>query len=661
MKLFKRAAAGFMATIMMVLVLPGQAIFGNTFSDDVPPEHWAFQSVSVVTSLGLMQGLTVDRFGVNELIGLFETSRILANLGGFRSHGATEAEQAFFEYVYNKHWPTINEYAQHFANWRHEYNREIAFLLELGVFSPPDLGNFFLIYQGTERLKALLRFEIAVFLARVLGVGDLARTFVPSPNDLFADDADIPPANKPYVYFMRHLGIISGDGANNFVPGGPVTRAAMAVLLHQMVDLMNETDTPAGLPQQTQGNFEAFSGEVTQVHAVFRAIEVLNAFTGERRIFPIRTDANIAINQLPAFFEGLRVGMEVAGVLVNNEVIDLAALSHSAPQNIPPQQSIVTPDLSVMSDAVIEGIVVGTRIVNELPYVDVLVRLLNTLGEVVEETRTFLIGGPVIRGIVPVDFWNINPGDVATLTITGTTAFQINLEEQFRTIVGTVVGKRTVPATGMGVFSVQDMSGRIHDLVTTDTSAITRFGHTGSPSWRDVRLGDAVEISAEFNQIISINATGVRSFLDVLVTRIVIATGYAELTGVNDGVEMTFPIIPNIGVNPYAIRIGSTVRLGLDSREIEDIITLEAARSSDITGMIVNIVPTTGGVSRLNLRNAADPLDARSFTLDEGTIIVDAATGNRLSMASLVPNMRVYVVFDHTRDNYITNLTILGF
>lgn len=660
----------FLVCLMVVMIglgfSGGQRVYG--FEEDVPPNHWAYNSISRAVNLGLMRGITVNRFGINELLCMFETSQILAALGGFRTQGATYDEINFIEYAYEKHLPAISEVSQHLATWRHGNNREIAFLMELGVFSPHELANFIFVQDGAEQRAALLRYQICVLFARLLEAEEVARAFVPLPGDLFADDVDIPVHIRPYVYYMRHLGIVSGDVNGHFYPAAGVVRSAMAVMLDLMVDLMgfNQGAPPASGPDSPPGaDFSAFTGDIYQVFPDFRAIEVHNIFTGQRQIFPVTDLASITLNRMPSFFEALAEGMSVAGVLVDGSVTQMVALTPtaappSAPDQIPPPQQGLVPDISVMANAVIEGIIKDTRSVGDLSYIDVSLRLINSVGDIVEETLTFHLDytSTITRGGSPVDFWSINMGDVATLTVTGNRAFSISLEERFRNITGSVVAKRPVANTGMGVLSVQDHGGRVHELVTTDSSSITRMGHVGGiPSWRDIRVGDSVEISAEFNQILSLGAAGTRSFVDVIVTRITISTEYAELSGVANGISNVYPIIPGMGVNLYGVRVGSTVRLALDSMEVEDILILEDPRTNDITGFIRSVIDG----NRIILQNDADSLDFRSFTFDASTVITDANTGAQLTTAALTRDIRVYLTYDRYRDNHITSLTVLGF
>lgn len=651
-----------MLVAAMILSAGAANAYGNTYPDDVPSSHWAYGAVDRITSLGLMTGKTVSTFDVNGMLDKNDTTKILAALAGYKTAGATQEELNYFEYCYNKHAETIYEYSINYANWNHDTDTQIAYLLELGIYTPPDLENFYVLQDGAERRIALSRFEVCVFFARLLGDDDVARSFV--PDRLFSDDADIPGAQKPYVYYMRYIGVISGDTEGNFNPTSPVTKVAMSVMLYRIVDLIGFGQT--GSVANTTKNSDkvaTLSGQITQIYDSFRAIEVKNRDDGTKQIYPVLNNASIAIDNESSFFNMLEPGMEMVGVLVNGELQELIAISGK--QNVSNPQEQYTSnynqnyDSAFMSSSAIEGIVSNVRMLNGNPYLDVQVKLVNSKGEIYEETRTFLIANncEIIRGDGWVDHTNIMNGDLAKLNISGTTANSIYLEEKHRNIVGVLVGKRAVESTGQAVLSVQDSQGRIHELVTTDASILTRKGFSGIPSWMDIRLGDSVEISAEYDKIMSLGASGTTTFVDTLLTGINIRLNSVEITAMDEyGKEKVYLVITSSDVDPYALRVGSKVRLGLDSQEVENILVLENPVYGEMTGYIRSI-----GGNTIIVQSTSGNMEYSTLTYDSNTIVNDSVSGNRVSLSTLRQGMRVSMSYDPSSYNYLTSVTIIAY
>jgi hypothetical protein len=655
------------AVLLFIITLGGAAgftVYGSNFPDDVPPGHWAFNSIHKVTDLGLMTGSTITTFGIDNMIDKFEMTRILAALTGYTRINPTFEEFTFYQSLHDKHIDSIMSYAQHLANWRHEYNMEIAFLLEKGVLTPLDLRDFMAIREGREAVFALPRFAFAIYMSRVLGVEDVARSFIPT--SLFNDDHMITEVSKPFVYYMRHIGLFQGDGNNNFNPHNPVTKAMMAVMLDLAMGIMgfgtNQQGSQQGSQTPASGNITTMIGEISHVHTAFRAIEVRNHYTNERVILPVLANASIIVNGDPGFFDLLEREMHMIAILLNGEVKDLIAISQAPPSGSHSGAHFSTPnsllDADSLTGAVIDGVVAGYSIVGESRFIDVNVAIRNAMGEIVDETRRFILAANcgITRGTNAIDFLHINQGDLARLTITGTTVHNIHLEERHRNIFGTIAAKRAVEATGMGVFTVHDANGRAHELVTAPTTIISRRGVTNIPTWRDVRIGDTVEISAEYNQILSLTAQGNREFRDIIITKIMISTAVTEITGVFNGRENTYTVIPGMGIDPYRLRIGSRVRIALDSMEIENILPLEDAQTLEVTGYIRHI-----GTNNLHIQNAVDLSQTLSYDFADNLIVTDI-NGVQRNVSALQRNMHAYVRFvrDHNGRNFITDITILG-
>jgi hypothetical protein len=361
--------------------------------------------------------------------------------------------------------------------------------------------------------------------------------------------------------------------------------------------------------------------------------------------------------------------MQTAAVLTNDEISELAAYSISGGQQgaalpsgtpgagIPGMGYI---DGSLGELAMIEGTVKSVRTANGDPYLDVLVKLINSKSEVYTETRTFIIDPdcPITRGEAATDYTTISEGDMVKLTIAGTTAYTIYLEEKIRNIVGTVQSKRAVESTGMGVISIKDAGGRVHELVTTEKTVVTRENFPGIPKWRDIKVGDTAEVSAEYDKIISIAAKGSRNYADVTITKIHVEENFSEITAINElGAEITYPIVPGAEVDPFALRIGYQVRLGLDSQEVENILILAGGKSDEMNGYIYNITN-----SSIILRDHQASTTYKTVFYDGSTAVTNVNTGQKLALADLRLNMLVHVVYNTVGSvSYVSEIDILGY
>jgi hypothetical protein len=111
-----------------------------------------------------------------------------------------------------------------------------------------------------------------------------------------------------------------------------------------------------------------------------------------------------------------------------------------------------------------------------------------------------------------------------------------------------------------------------------------------------------------------------------------------------------------MGIDPYALRVGSRVRLGLDSMEIENILLLEEPQALFVTGHIRHV-----GTNNLTIQNSVDPTQTQSYDFASNVTIVDQA-GTHRNISALQRDQHVYVryVRDNNNRNFITAITILG-
>ncbi|MCL1925071.1 MAG: S-layer homology domain-containing protein [Defluviitaleaceae bacterium] len=203
-------------------------VLANTFTD-ITPAHWAYSEVVSVTNRGIMNRNNSGAFRPNSPIDKFETSRILALVARFN-----EAPQSFINYAVSNHQASLNAVSSRFDRWNANVNREVAFLLELGVLTNADINNFIVVNNNSEELRALSRQEAAVFLARAANLSSHIGT---APAHPFSDNSSIATGARPYVDFLRTNAIVSGDGYGNFVPNAALNRASFALMIYRAISL----------------------------------------------------------------------------------------------------------------------------------------------------------------------------------------------------------------------------------------------------------------------------------------------------------------------------------------------------------------------------------------------------------------------------------------
>jgi len=635
------------------------------FPYDVPPGHWAYDAVKTVTELGIMYGLTAGynaRFAPYEFVGMFDTARTLAYLAGFVRYGATDAQQTEFDEIYRRHAATIELYSSDWSLWRHDFNREIAFLLEHGIFIAPDLENFVSVVDGVERENALARVWFVLFLARLMDVADEARNFT-HISDNFGDHHEIPVLSRAYVYYMREIGLIRGDDHNNFNPWGGVNRAAMAIMLSHTLEFIGFELYDYSAASPTAANITAIVGEIMQVHTVFNAVEIRNLVTLERIIHPVYTGAAIFIGGVPADYEMLQTGMQIAAIIEDGEIINMIAMLNAtvfADQPVRPI-GVISSERHFAGSNLLDGIIYTTRDGEEGRSIGLQMRRVNTLGVDTTMVQSFILhqNATITRGLSIIDFDAISAGDIATITAAGLTIHNIHLEDSSRSIRGAIISRRhLIGGTGGWVVVEESAIGRMHELYINNDTGIIRIGHqTGEPNWADLRVGDIVEVRIEDNRVKAIWAEGNRRTLDGVVTGIQISAARAALTIIHsDGEESTFPVIPGRGVDISVRQVGEEVRINLDSNEIEQIFRLSSTVTQSTIGTIVSVLP-----NYIQIFGEDYEGEAAYLYFSQSMSVIDNATSAILAPNDLQENMQVFITYITLQDiNYAIQIVIIG-
>lgn len=638
--------------IVVFIALMGGTIAAAPLYRDVPSTHWAYEYISRISDRGLMVGDTEGYFKPNDSIDKFETSKILARMAGYKYTNVSDSERDYYNKAYDKNKTFLSQYSASFAKWNSSADREVAYLLEKEILTVEDLNQFVIKRaDGTEALRALSREEAAVFFTRLMGRKNEALNF--SDSNYFKDDVSISISSKPYVYYLRSLGIVSGDTNNNFNSNGAVTRAAMAIMCDKVLTILGAGSTPYvdSASDSTDSGFvnkaETISGVIDKYYDSLQALQIISN-EGKKNIYKLSSTVSITIDGFLRTASDLQEGMPAVMIIGNNELMDIKA------QNIQTVSTNIVP-ISNTELSVVEGTVSSVSPDTVTNTVSIEIRMLNPTGQITSEIRPYALTAncEISRGAESVGFSNIRVGDIISASVSGNQVHRIKLQEESRKITGAILlAKERVNATNSIVLTIQDTNANIHDFKVTGNSYITRRG-LGTVTWSELRIGDSVDVYCEYNEIVEIHASGVKSYVDVWIQEIHLTadSSYIITRNLNNKLD-TYSLISGT-VDPYSLRIGSKVRLRLDSSEVETVNVLEDAASGAITGHVQSIRDTY-----IVVRDSSS-LNNIEIKYDDNTVFVDSYSGNQIRVRDLELNSRVYIVLSNSDTRYAKTITIL--
>ncbi|MCL1935425.1 MAG: S-layer homology domain-containing protein [Defluviitaleaceae bacterium] len=538
---------------IFILASTNNVVLANQRFVDVPYDHFAHNAIINISDLGIMVGNTQGQFRPDALLDKFETSRILANMTGFRSIGLTPAEQAFINFAYGNNSDFLEEMNERFDRWSNISNREIAYLLQLGVLTEENVTNFILVNMDNEYLRALSRQEAAMFLVRAIGLSGEASAGIFS--NLFADDTDILPQFRHYVYFLRNIGVVTANENGNFMPNAPVTRADFATMIDRAINY-NVDNNIINATRST-----ILLGEIVSINSINRNLTISLQNENAQESYAVSTNANIVVDGLISNFTGLEHNMQIAALLYNDEIVALLGISRGfrelLNQNVGQPlnfQNSINGFVSHISD---EEIIIETRTISTTYSIQT-----NNLSFELSENTTVTMN----NSSIPIE--DIIIGDIVTVAISRGVVEQIDVLQRNRAFTGTLVSRNEISDFDIFTYTIVDEYENYHEFLVTDSTRLERAG-SGVVNFENVRLGDVVEIVAQANELTSLFAFGNRTFVDGNVISVNFAYDISSVVLQKQNENVTYYIIGSLP-NMQNITVGSRIRLTVDSLEIQE-------------------------------------------------------------------------------------------
>lgn len=238
-----------MAMALGVILLTTTALIASPMQD-VPTSHWAYNDIMEMQKRGLLLASSQGEFFPNNYVTFFEFSQILAKATGYEDEAVNpDMDPVLKESIrknYEKQKPVIAAYEKNYKHWQKDANEEIAYLLGRGYLNKEDLGKFMSkSTSGLESKRGVRKQEATAYLVRTLHKAETAKNEYQSTG--FIDQDQMDAAYRPYIAYMKKLGIVNGDEKGEFGPTVPITRATLSKMLIDTLKLSEkEPEEPVG-------------------------------------------------------------------------------------------------------------------------------------------------------------------------------------------------------------------------------------------------------------------------------------------------------------------------------------------------------------------------------------------------------------------------------
>ncbi|MCL1998131.1 MAG: S-layer homology domain-containing protein [Turicibacter sp.] len=592
--------------VVLATVFFGTAANATSFRD-VPSNHFALDAIRWVSNPAngsYMVGDAANNFNPNRVPDVFDATISLAMAAGFAYSPAsiTPAMQVMFDRAFERHSPLINSLAATNASWRMSTNREIAFLVELGILTQADLQRFI-----RDNAPSPLTKEMATaFIMRLAGYDNNVSG---QSSITFRDESQIAQMYRNYAYIAHMLGVVS-DYDGYFNPQREVTRAEFAQMFYALEIVapnapgLPETNlvtvpqqlTSTSMPTPTQVEpisiaetesnpfYETMQGTITAITPTGVHITTAEGTGG----FNFAANPVIVIDTVRRDRSYLEVGMLIAaGLNENRQILSmLAVTSNGTPAPTPTPTAPTFPT-----------------------------------------TPTTPIPSPTPTPTVPTQ-----------TTING-------------------ILERITLVNAVPVLQVRDTSGIYHNFSVLAGTTIVRNGIMGD--WTDLRMGDGIMAVQSQNNLSSLTAVGTFSEVEGIIEELHITrNSNTILLAPNNAPDTTLLLeLPPEVYDIYALRLGMELSLRLDSRSIYELEIAEESLLGISSGFIGTVQSLRHGHTMVVSLTDEGGNDARRTIRVDGNTI-NTVTGQIARFADLRLNTRLYIIM-HENASTAASITIL--
>ncbi|MGB4439965.1 MAG: S-layer homology domain-containing protein [Sedimentibacter sp.] len=512
--------------------------------------HWAKSYIERVAANGLVSGYDNGTFKPDNNVTVLESLVMISRL--------YDIDDDIKDEIIEKYEPALEDMSNTLYNeWSFEY---LSVIIELGVVSEQGIEDMFAkktIFQDASRE------EIAVLLAKALMLEDeaisLKAYLLP-----FNDASQITESAKKYIYIMYKNDILKGDSEKNINPTDNITRAEISVLLDKAYDYIEENDVYPEFDDYEVTT--SLSGIITEVSSgkAESYIYVKNDNEVES-IVKINDDTNITLNSKDADFEDLDEDMLV-NCKINKERVAVSLEADS-------------------SSEVVKGVI---------SYVAYASPAKITIIDEDDDKQTFDVTSDTVVYIdgKKSEMKNLDEDDEVTLLLEDDKVYQINSVSRLKYYDGTItaIDYANYPIK----VSIKTEEGILKTFTFSSDVEVTR--NDDESSFDQVRVGDEVTVTAEYDEMIGINTIAAEAEMSGTIKEILIGTDNKIKIADEDGNVKQYTVSNNVIItigntngSIYDLRLGYNVNINTSGDEIVTMETSQLQTAKSFTGKVVFI------------------------------------------------------------------------
>ncbi|MEL7606101.1 MAG: S-layer homology domain-containing protein [Sedimentibacter saalensis] len=525
--------------------------------------HWAKSYIERVAAKGIVSGYDNGTFKPDNNVTVLEALVMISRL--------YDIEDDLKEKIVEEYEPSLKKMTNTlYSEWSFEY---LSVIIELGVVSENGIEDMFAkktIFQQATRE------EIAVLLTKAMMLGDEAQNLKVYTLP-FADAAKISTSARPYVYVMYDKDIFTGDSNKNINPSNKITRAEIATLLDKAWKYIDENDVYPDFDDYVPTT--SLNGIITKV----------STGTAESYIY-VKNDSEVE--------SIVKINKDTA-IYLNGKAVNIDKLKEDMLVKCKIDSERIAVKLEADSSTdVVRGIIYYVAYVAPAKITIIDEDDDKITYDMPTDVKVYLDGKEIALK-------ELSKNDEVTLYIDNDKVYQINSISRIKKFNGTITA---IDYNYPIVVKMKTKEGVIKSFTFNSDVDVTR--NDKNSSFDQVRVGDEVTVTTEYDDMIAINTIAKEAEMSGTIKEIIIGDDNKIKIADEDGETTQYAVSNNviitIGSNNatiYDLRVGYNVSVNTSGNEI---VTIEAAQlqtAKSFSGKIIYINSTDKIIMMQNVKD----------------------------------------------------------
>lgn len=533
-------------TIVLALIISTTAN-AVTFTDI--SSHWAKDYILKVAENNLVAGYEDGTFRPEANVTVLESLIMMSRL--------YEIDDDIKEQIIDKYTPVI-EKMPNYSNYNWAIDN-LCIAIELGVVSESGLSN--MISEKTIS-KPATKEEIAILLTKAMMLGDKAKN-LKSYTLPFNDVNDISTAARPYIYIMYDEGIVQGDTNKNINPKSNITRAVIATMLDRAFDYIEENKVNPVFDDYNP--MTSISGIITDVSiGDIESYIYIEDDDGESSIIRINNNTKLYLNDKSTTIDKLSKDMMVVCKIDDQRVARVIEADNKTKK--------VEGIISLVAFSPPAKITIVDSKDNKLIY------------DVPGDAKIYLDGSET-------QLKNLKAKDIITIFVKDNVVSQIKSISRIQEYSGkiTAIDYSNLP------IKITIKNSKDNKSMTFEYTSVVEVTRNNSKSSLDqIRVGDEVTITTEYDKMTKVNTNAAEAELSGTIKEILIASPSKIKIADSNGNVKEYLVSSNVKINIgsknstiYDLRQGYHVDINTSGDEIVTIEAEEIQTAKSFSGKVV--------------------------------------------------------------------------